>query len=1022
MNQKMNLTGEAPKEPLMAALPQQQILGATAGSMTLVVRGQLTLLMIIALLVFPSFMMAQQIYTGQIKDSISGAPIPSASVTVLSSGKGAISDSAGQFSIQASPGEKLSVSSIGYVGTTVTLATTTKLSILLHSAAGTLDEVVIIGYGSARRSQVVGSVAQVDGKDIAARPVLSAAQGIQGKVPGVQITASGAPGSQPEVRVRGVGSVLGDANPIFVVDGVITTDITNINNNDIASVQVLKDASAQAIYGSRAGNGVIIITTKSGKSGKMQIHLNTYTGFKTPTSTVKMADAKTYAAFTNAARAYDNVDPAFDLDTISNTTNWFDEVTHKGLIQNYDLNVSGGSEKVTYYFGGSLFKDQGIIPGEDYTRAAFRINNTYQLAPFLKLGNNLNISVYNSNNKPTEFDDAYRMAPTVPVRFENGSYGYTSLLSVANPVAKLDYTHDKSDQLRLQGNVFAELKPVSGLTLRSSYNFDYHNNNGKVYTPVYFIWSGQKNDISSLSQSNSNSFYYIIDNNVTYNKTFGLHEINATLGYSSEKNRDKSWSGSIQNLPDDPNLWYLDQGDNNADVGSSGAILTRASAYSRLIYTYHRRYIFNGSLRRDGSSSFPTDNQYGTFYSIGGAWVISEEKFMQNQDLFNSLKLRAGYGKVGNDITISNLRILNEISLQSKYYDFGGASSAAQQAWTFSQIKDAAVSWETTKGTDLGLEFALLNNKLSGDISYYNKLTHAYIPVTVPTTFGDQDKTVYSQAADVRNKGVEFELNWQDHTTKDFSYHIGFNMTFNTNVVDNVDGTLQLKGGSLSNGEIVTYTVPGQPIGSFWVYQTDGIYNTQDDIDNSAHIEGAQPGDFKYIDQNSDGLINDKDRIFAGSYQPKFYYGVNGGFAYKGFDFSFDLYGNAGNKIYNGKKAVRFGNDEIEAARVKDMWSADNPDGTQPRASNAIPKPSTYFVESGNFLRVNNLTLGYSFNNTQKWHIQSLRVFASAENPLIWKKYSGYTPELPGNALSSGIELSIYPVTATYMFGINVGF
>lgn len=981
----------------------------------------LTFFIFLALL--PCWIMAQQMYTGQVTDSATGQPIASASVTLLSTGRGAISDSLGQFSIQANTGDQLAISSIGYSGTTLTLGDQTTLSVRLHSATGTLDEVVIIGYGTARRSQVVGSVAQVDGKDIAQRPVLSAAQGIQGKVPGVQITASGAPGSQPEVRVRGVGSVLGNANPIYVVDGVITSDITNINNNDIASVQVLKDASAQAIYGSRAGNGVIIITTKGGKAGKMRISLNTYTGFKTPTSTVKMADARTYAEFTNAARAYDNVDPAFDLDTIGQTTHWFDEITHKGLIQNYDLNISGGSDKVTYYFGGSIFKDQGIIPGGDYTRAAFRINNEYKLAPFLKLGNNLNISVYNMNNKPTEFDDAYRMAPTVPVRNADGSYGFTGLLNVGNPVAKLDLAHDRSNQLRLQGNVFATLTPVSGLSLRSSFNFDYHNYNQKIYSPKYYIWSNMKNDISSLTQNNNNNFYYIIDNNATYNKTIGgLHEINATVGYSAERNRDNSWMGTIQNVPADPNLWYLDQGDANADVKSSGAILTRASAYSRLIYTYDRRYIFNGSLRRDGSSSFPTDNQYGTFYSIGGAWVISEEKFMQNQHLFNSLKLRAGYGKVGNDISIANLRILNEISLQSKYYPFGGPDDGPQQAQTFDQIKDAAVSWETTKGTDIGLEFALLKNKLSGDVSYYNKLTHAYIPVTVPATYGDKDKIVYSQAADVRNKGVEFELNWQDQLSDAFRYHLGFNMTFNTNVVDHVDGSLQLTGGDLHNGEIVTYTVEGQPIGSFWVLQTDGIYKSLDEIEGSAHIEGAQAGDFRYVDQNGDGLIDNKDRIFAGSYQPKFYYGINGGFNWKGLDFSFDLYGNSGNKIYNGKKAVRLGNDQIEADRARDIWSVDNPNGTQPRASNAIPKPSTYFVESGTFLRINNLTLGYTLPNTDRWHIESIRFFASAENPWIWKKYSGYTPELPGNALSSGIELRIYPVTASYLLGVNIGF
>ncbi|SIT31037.1 TonB-linked outer membrane protein, SusC/RagA family [Filimonas lacunae] len=963
------------------------------------------------------------IIKGKVVNETDG-PLAGVSVQVKGGERGTTTNAEGAFTIRVDDANAILVFSyIGYDAKEVPVAGKSEVSVKMQLSTSQLDQVVVVGYGTQRKSQVVGSVAKVSGAEISKQPVLTAAQGLQGKTPGVQIMASGKPGDQPVVRIRGTNSVTGSADPIYVVDGVIMTDITNINSTDIQSVEVLKDASSQAIYGSRAGNGVVLITTKSGKSGRMRVGFDSYVGFKTPTSKVKMADAQTYAAYSNEALAYDGKAALFNLDTITNNTDWFKEITRNGMMQSHNVNLSGGTDKTTYYFSAGYLRDEGILRGNNYTRGVIRLNNEYKVASFLKLGHNLNLNIYKNNNKPNEFSDAYRMAPTSPVKYADGSYGYLSQLSIANPVAALDYTNDFSNGLRLQGNAYAELTPVKGLVIRSSFNFDQYNVDTTNYKPSYFVSDVQQNKTSLLTVANGKSFYYIFDNNATYSYNINKHEFKLTAGYSAERSRLRLSSFNEQNIPNQSNLWYIGQlGDVNTITGtSSGTMVRRASGYSRLGYSFDRRYNFTGVLRRDGSSKFPTGQKWGTFYSVGASWVISQEEFMKNQRVFDNLKARVGYGKVGNDNVSSEVAYLNPVGTTGSYY-FGSGTNVGQGI-TVNQFISPNATWEPTTGFDAGIEFTTLNRRLTGEIGYYYKKTNAYIPVSLTSVTGDKDKIVYDRAADVSNRGVEITLNWQDRVNANFSYHVGANVTFNKNNVERVIGSLQLKAGDLKNGEITTYTVPGSPIGSFWVYQTDGIYRSQAEIDNSPHFDGTQLGDLKYKDVNGDGVLSDADRQLVGSYQPKMYFGFNTGFNYKKFDFSIDCYGNLGNKIYNGKKAIRFGNDNIEMARAENRWSPTNPNGTNPRASNAVPKPSTYYVESGSFFRINNITAGYTIPSSS-WHlgISSLRVFVSAQNPIIIKKYSGYTPELPGIATEAGIEYNIYPVTSTYTMGVNLSF
>ena len=963
--------------------------------------------------------------TGRVTSS-QGTPIAGASVSLKGSTVGTTTDENGDYSLTVPDDAVLVFSSIGFADHEETVGGRTSINVTLSASERTMDEVVVVGYGSLRRSQIVGSVAKVSGTEITKQPVLTAAQGLQGKASGIQIIASGDPGSQPQVRIRGTNTVQGDANPVYIVDGVITDNIVGINNSDIESIEVLKDAASQAIYGSRAANGVILITTKRGRAGKMRIELNSYVGVKSMTSKVKMAEARTYAQYTNEARGYDNQAPFFpDLDALEYNTDWFNEVIQNGLIQNHSVGLSGGTDKTTYYFSAGYFEDEGIVRNENFKRLNFRLNNTYKVASFLEFGHNLNLSVTRGFNKPNPFNDAYRNAPTTPVRFPNGDYGLLVGLSVGNPVKANDQIHSTSNGTRIQGDVYSVLKPIKNLSIRTSLAFNRNDFNNLTFNYPYNPISIGDDNLSRLSIGSGNGFYYNFDNNATYNRRFGSeHEVVATLGYSAERTSSQSSSAAGDDVPVQKNLWYLNRADQNTlTTSSDGSLVRRASLYGRATYTFANKYSVTGVIRRDGSSNFPTANQWGTFYSVGASWILTREGFLENVDWLNELKLRAGYGRLGND-RVSGVANLNPVS-QAGNYSFGGDTYPIVPGITINQIRNANVSWEVTQGTDVGVEFTVLNRRLTGEVAWYDKLSNVYVPVTVVALAGDNDNSVYSQAADVRNRGVEVSMRWQDNVSRDFRYHVGFNITFNKNEVENVNGNLQLRGGSLGNGEIVTYTVEGQEIGSFWVYDAIGIFKTQAEVDATPRVTGTKPGDLIYRDVNKDGIINDLDRIFVGSYQPRTYYGINAGFNWKNLDFTIDCYGNAGNKVYNGKKAIRLGNDNIEAARANDRWTPDNLEGSQPRASNAIPKPSTYYVESGTFFRVNNITLGYSLP-ASNWNIgmSNLRVFASAQNPIISKKFSGFTPELPGgnNGLSAGIELGIYPVSTTYMFGVNVTF
>jgi TonB-dependent starch-binding outer membrane protein SusC len=979
--------------------------------------------------------------SGKVTDAATNESLIGVTVVVKGSTQGVTTNVDGVYSIKAPANATLTFSYLGYTTKDVPVNGATTLNVQLAASSEVLEQVVVVGYGTQRKKDVTGSVSQVKGEEIARQPVLAATQAIQGKVAGVQIISSGAPNSMPTVRVRGTGTMLAGANPLYVVDGVITDDIRNINSSDIVTMDILKDASATAIYGMRAANGVLLITTKKGKSGKMVIEYNATAGAKQATHLVNMAGANQYAGYVNEANVfYGNGDVLITPELLQNgsNTDWYDEILKTGFQQNHNLSLSGGGEKTTYFFSAGYLSDEGIIKTNDFNRLTLRSNNEYQVNEWLKFSGLASYSRFNVREVDLNaFNVAYRAAPYVPAKVGD-LYGNTSLSNnVGNPLLNLEKNDNRGLGNRVQGTFAIDLTPLPWLSLRSSAGVDLDFYRNPVFGYTYlntgernvFITQGgnQLRTNSSFSLTDNNANRWVWDNTATVNKTFGDHNINFLVGATAESYKFSSLKGTRIDVPENRDQWYLAAGSPiGASNDNTGDKATRNSYISRLNYSFANRYLLTATFRADGTSRFPSENRWGYFPSVGLGWNIIEESFMKNQNAVTGLKIRASYGQVGNDqIPTSTYFPLAAIN---QPYIFNGTEYLGI---SFNQLPDRNVQWETTKEFDLGLDFGFLNNRLTGTVDYYNKKTEdALINIVIPGILGDADNLFTTNASDFSNKGIEVGINWNTEVGDGFSYSIGINGAYNKNEITGLNGGQALFDGSVGTQGFVTKSDNNQPIGSFFVLQADGIFQTAEEIAASAQ-KSAKPGDLRYKDISGpagtpDGIISDLDRDFAGSYQPKFTYGINGTVNYKSFDFSVSSYGTAGGKIYNAKKAARADTrDNLETEIAKNRWTPNNPQTDIPRA-NLSPLPaSTYFLEKGDFFRINNLTLGYTLPASflTKYKIGKIRAFVTAQNLATITPYSGFTPEIiSGSPLNGGIEAGIYPTTRTYAFGVNVGF
>ncbi len=1000
-------------------------------------------LMMCILTAFYSKVHAQNPVTGTITDS-SGNPIAGVSVQKKNSKTGTVTNAQGVFTISVSGSDVVSFSYVGYQPQEVAVNGKTIIDVTLIAAPSQLNDVVVVGYGTQRRRDLTGSVASVSGSELAKQPVTSPTQALQGKVAGVQVISSGQPNSLPTVRIRGTGSILAGANPLYVVDGVITDDIRNINSADILSMDVLKDASATAIYGMRAANGVLIITTKKGRTGKMIISYDASAGAKEASHLVNMAGANQYANYINEANIYyGSGDSSITAAKLANggNTDWFDAILRRGFWQNHNVSISGGSEKINYFLSAGYITEDGIVQNNNFNRFTLRSNNEYKITSFIKLSTLISYSRGDLHDVALGvFNEAYRAAPYV-IPQKNGFYGNTSLSNnVGNPLVDLNENYNKGLDNRLQSTVALDINPFKWLTYHSSFgsDLDFYNNLSYAYQfdnigdNTIFIEQGgsQVRKNSSLTIARNNATRWVWDNTFTANKSFGKHNFSLLAGTTAESYNLNVLNGSRSNVPADKNEWYLGTGISaTANNDNTGDKYQRNSYIGRLNYNFDSRYLLTATFRADGTSKFGPGNHWGYFPSVGLGWNISREAFMANQKIFNNLKIRGSYGEVGNDQIPSNT-YLNIASINLPYFfgsSYNSITTSQFYGIAFTQLPDPNVKWETTKEFDLGLEFAVLNNRLSGDVDYYDKQVHnALIQINIPGTLPDADSKYITNAASFENKGIEAVLGWKDNISRNFSYNISANASFNNNKITGLNGGQPLSDGGNSKG-FTTLSDNGQPVGSFYLLQYDGIFQNDADIAKSAQPT-ALPGDIRYKDINGDGKIDDdNDRVFSGSYQAKITYGINGGITVMNFDLNFGGYGTQGSKIYNGKKQSIGADpgDNVEAKIANNRWTPNNPNSGIPRATLTTLLNSTYFLESGDFFRINNLSIGYTISASvlSKYKISSLRIYATAQNLATITHYSGFSPEITSSTpLNAGIELNSYPSTRTYAFGVNLSF
>jgi TonB-linked SusC/RagA family outer membrane protein len=991
----------------------------------------------LALILLPGYL-SGQVIKGKVTDQ-KGMAIVGAFIVATESKTSSDSDFDGNFSVKAKVGEMVKISMIGFESTSVKATSNLMVIQLKESIDTQLNNVVIIGYGSRKKIDNTSSITSLKAEEITKMKVLNASQAIQGKAAGVQVISSDLPGSSPTVIIRGLGTALGGRNPLYVVDGMPVDNINNINSNDITSYEILKDASSLAIYGTRAANGVIIITTKTGVGEKISVELESFIGIRNPLKKVKMAGSNKYAHYTNSALQSTD----FSQDQPINT-DWFEAVTRPASYQQNNISVSGASQNIKYFFSVGNYEEKAILNGLDYSRLTFRNNNEYKISKKITLNQNLSVGYANSTPKPlSAFTSAYKQSPIVPIRYGNGQYGVSfvgndgfasptgsSFNNVGNPVTQLDFFNEKQKSLTLQGGLKLDYEIIKSLKFTSQFNGEYYTWDNFNFEDSKNIWLASDptrvvtaypstSNTNVLNRGREKYFNWNLSNYFTYNKKFSeIHDVELTAGTeTSIRGARERLSIGRKNVNENSNYWSLSGVDYVSNlINYKDEVFNEtklASYFGRFQYKLMDKYLVTGTLRRDGSSNFGKDYRWGTFPSFGLGWIISKENFMADIEVVNLLKLRGGWGRLGNQ----NVPLNNQ-SFASGYTSYLGGSILYDGLTINSQI-DPSLSWEITEETTVGLDFELLKNKLKGTFDVYDKTTTNVILSTKPYLTSGIANSSPAHVGQVSNKGFEVSLRWDDAITDNLKYWVGGNFSHNKNELSGLKETSlsPINGGGLGNGQwtkLLDNTSVGQPLGSFFMYEYAGF-----DTANGNMLYYKQDG--TKVTQDA---LAEKDKKYVGSILPTANYGLSLGVVYKNFDLSVDAYGTAGAKVYNGKKAQRFSGENIEDVVATGFWTVNNTSATKPGAFNQVPVASTYYLESGDFLRVNNISLGYKIPLSKKW-ISSARIYVNAINPFITQKFSGFSPELNGDGNpygNQGIELDAYPTLRSFVFGANLKF
>ena len=984
---------------------------------------------------------AQQIITGKVVDS-KNQPLPGATIQIKGTDRGTFADVNGKFSILASPTDSLIVSMVGMNTQHIAVDSKTTFDITLTTELTALAPVVVVGYGTQKKIDVTSAITQVEGSVIKRQPAVNPISSLQGQVAGVQITNSGSPGASPQITIRGVGTVYGNANPLYVVDGVWYNDISFLNPDNIATINILKDAASESIYGIRAANGVVLITTKKGSiNSKPVLTYNSYYGNQVVTNQIKMANGPEYATMINELDVINGVTPRYANPSSFGTTDWYHQILRNAFTTNQEFSLNGGGIKSSYNFSLSYLKQDGIVKTNTFDRYTASFINDYQIFKFLKVGYAITSSVNNSNDiNGSIFHQLYAAAPIVPVYYADGTYGDPNDFSVGNsnsfnPEVTLDYFNQKSLNYRLTGNVYADLKFAKHFTFHTSAGTDFGENEVKNYLPQYVATLSQRNSKSELSIIRNETRNWLVENTLTYENRFGDHSFKFLLGQGAQFYKSYGLTGTSLNVPNTSSGdHYLTLGDPASRfVTDFGSISTVASYFGRLNYSFKDRYLLTASLRGDGSSKFAGSNRWGVFPAVGAGWIVSQEKFMQNQKIFDLLKIRGSWGKVGNMSVPANLSVL---TVNSGFVYVGGDGSIAPGA-SITTIVPPTTYWERGVGTDIGLETSFLKDRLTADFDFYNKKTEkAIFAIPILGSLGTTGGNIIGNQATFQNQGFEAHITLKNKLTDKFTYTVSGNLAMNLNKVLSVStgaNPIYQAVGTTGSNNYNTRTIQGQPIGQFFGLQVIGVFQSASDVTGYTSGTGTviQPnavaGDFKYKDVNSDGVIDDKDRVVLGNPNPKFNYGFNTTWGYKNFDLTVDIQGVAGVQIYNANLGLRYGTENFSQDFYNNRWHGSGTSNTYPSVNiggGQNYRSNSFFVENGGYVRLRTAQLGYTLPSviTQKINITKVRVFANAQNPLNLFKYKGFSPEIGGNPTTAGVDVNVYPLYATYTLGLNVTF
>lgn len=981
-------------------------------------------------MLLPMCMFAQQITVqGVVKDQ-TGETVIGASVMEKGTTNGTITGIDGDFSLNMSPNGTLVVSFVGYKTQEVQVKGQKQLQVVLSEDAEMLDEVVVIGYGTMKKSGLTGAVSSIGNKDIKDSPVSNLGQAIQGKISGVQIVDAGKPGDNVSIKIRGLGSI-NNCDPLVVIDGVPTDlGLSSLNMADVERLDVLKDASATAIYGSRGANGVVMITTKRGTEGKGKLAVSANYSFQNATNVPSLLNAAQYAELSNDMMVNSGRNPNPEWANPSELgagTDWMDELLRTGVMQNYTVSYSGGNEKSHYYVSGGFLDQSGIVKSVNYRRFTFQSNSDAQVLKWLKFSNNITFSADTKKSGSYNIGDALKALPIYPVKNEDGSWsgpdGNSEWYgSTRNPIGPTELNKSQTDGYNFLANLTAELTFTKWLKFKSTFGYDAKFWFIDNFTPKY-NWKPTPTEETSRYKSDNKSFTYLWDNYFLFDHTFAeKHRVGLMAGMSAQWNTN-DYLNAQKNVFMFDNVHEMDNGEEMYAIGGNETEWALLSYMARVNYSYEDRYLLTATIRRDGSSRFGKKHRWGTFPSVSVAWRASQEKWFPKNDYINDLKVRAGYGVTGSQASVGNYSYL--ASYNTSVYPFG-ISSGNQTALVSSTLANPYIHWEEVAQTNIGFDASLFNSRVMFSFDAYLKETRdMLVKASIPITSGFEDTTTtYTNAGKVRNQGIEMSL----HTinlTGELGWETNLTATYNKNKIKDLNSDVPYYINQINNS-YVTMLAKDYPINVFYGYVTDGIFQNQSEVNTHAVQPGAEPGDIRFRDLNNDGVINDSDRTVIGNPNPSWLFSMNNSLSYKGFELSVFLQGIAGNKIYNANNIDNTGMAAAynQTTDVLKRWQGEGTSNSMPRAVFGDPNQNTRvsdrFVENGSYLRLKNITLSYTFPKQwlQKAQIENARLSLSCENVATITGYSGFDPEVGIN----GIDQNRYPISRTFSLGLNFNF